>query len=373
MFSRGLRTAEYFDSPELIEARASQIAEKLATSKHPIAFCGAGLSTMSGIPDYRSGYQTVLATGPGKWESDENKAKYAKKPIRKKAQEAWPNHGHLALATLANNGFIKFVISQNVDGLLQRAGVKENQISELHGNIFSEHCTSCGKTYWRDFAIPDFEKKIHETGRYCDCGHSKSLRDSLIYFGDSLNKKEMEACNSQIKHADFCLVLGSSLQVQPASHYVRHFLKKEIQGNVAIVNLQKTDYHDNGAIEVHDYCDKFLLKVVKKLGLSFATSAINRQLYLLPKPDQTSFELVFLDEHGRHVQACHGFTLVSTNGTKKSLDVWPFILSEQDLIDYSLVHYTLIPDESWHESCLADLLFEGKQHRITYQPETSHL
>jgi NAD-dependent SIR2 family protein deacetylase len=366
-FSRRPR-AEHFDSEADIAAACERVAGRLSAARHAIAFCGAGLSTASGIPDYRSGYQTVLPTGPGKWETDENKAKFGRTPLRKRPDETWPNKGHLALSALVRAGLIKFVISQNVDGLLQRAGINEAAVSELHGNVFTEHCAACSKTYWRDFPIPNWQTKVHETGRHCDCERGQPLRDSLIYFGDSLSKRELDACHGQLAHADFCMVLGSSLQVQPASGFVRHFLKSGLPNSLAIVNLQKTDYHDKGAIEVHDFCDSFLLRLVDRLGLTLPAPQLDRHLHLLPKEE--GYELGFVDEQGRLVQASHGFTLLSVTGQSKSLAHWPFRVSEQDLEVYTTVQYTLIADKSSHEVSLSSLLSDARRHTLEYNPQT---
>lgn len=370
MFARNLNTQEYFDTPEQIEVSAKLVAEKLKDSKHAVAFCGAGLSTMSGIPDYRSGYQTVLATGPGKWETEENKAKYTKTAVQIKAVDAWPNKGHLALSALVQGGYIKFVISQNVDGLLPRAGIPGDVISELHGNIFTENCVTCGQEYWRDFAIPDWGNKIHDTGRKCDCGQSQPLHDTLIYFGDSLKVKEIEKSWKQVINSDFCLVLGSSLQVTPASSYVNYFLKYRPENSIAIVNLQKTHVHDRGAIEVHELCDKFLTRVTSNLGIELPKPALNRRLAIIKSPfDSTNHVMTFMDDHDRHVQATREFTLLSDSGKTKLLSEWPFVITDQDLAEYQRVRYELIVDGSIHERNLNSLL-EGFHHEINYQHKT---
>ena len=366
MFARVLNTQEYFDSPELIEEHALLVAQKLRDSQHAIAFCGAGLSTMSGIPDYRSGYQTILATGPGKWETDENKAKYTKTVVRRTGNEAWPNKGHLALSALAKEGYIKFVISQNVDGLLPRAGISGDMISELHGNIFTENCVTCGQEYWRDFSIPKWGTNIHDTGRKCDCGQAQPLHDTLIYFGDSLKIKEIEACWKKVVASDFCLVLGSSLQVTPASSYVNYFLKYKPEKSIAIVNLQKTHVHNKGSIEVHDLCDKFLEKVTNHLNLNLPEPIFSRNLKILESPsDPTKLLLTFLDDHGRHVQATDGFTLVSATGQTKAVADWPFTVSTADMLDYVAVRYRLLVDGSCHEVDV-ESLDRGRQHGIKY-------
>lgn len=166
--------------------------------------------------------------------------------------------------------------------------------------------------------------------------------------------------------------VGSSLQVQPAAGFVRHFIKKGIESSVAIVNLQKTEMHNKGAIEVHDYCDRFLVKLAHKLQISLPQSSISRKLHIVALPNRSSYELTFFDDHGRSIQSSTGFTLISSNGSQKQLSTWPFLLTEEDLGIYSTVHYSLIADGSTHECSLASLLSEAKNHQIEYRAETSH-
>lgn len=258
-------TLEYFDSFSEASSKASLIADRLKRSTHPIAFIGAGLSTASGVPDYRSGKETVLETGPGKWETESSPSSppSLSKP-KKPAFLAWPNIGHRCLLSLP----LSHILSQNVDGLLYKAGIPANLSTALHGDMFEERC-GCGekRVFRRDFYIPDWETKRHLTGRYCDCERKEELRDSLVYFGDSLDSKDLDMAVEQVKKADFCLVLGSSVSVTPAASFVNHFLKHKGKDSLAIVNLQKTAVHGKGAIEVHYMVDKFLELLCEKMGL----------------------------------------------------------------------------------------------------------
>lgn len=118
---------EYFDSPEVLNEKVEMLAEMILTSEHFVAFTGAGISTSSGIPDYRSGFDTVLKTGPGAWESLANKKKFEQhqraaaaggvkkaadaNTVRSQIQKAYPSKTHMALVELFEKNHLKFIVS----------------------------------------------------------------------------------------------------------------------------------------------------------------------------------------------------------------------------------------------------------------------
>ena len=117
---------EYFDSPEELDEKVSMLAEMIITSQHMVAFTGAGISTASGIPDYRSGYNTVMETGPGCWETAANKKKYLEevkagkkdaampkevKSLRTTIRSAYPSKTHMAFVELMEKQHLKYIIS----------------------------------------------------------------------------------------------------------------------------------------------------------------------------------------------------------------------------------------------------------------------
>lgn len=124
---------EYFDTPEVLDAKLTELAQLIKNSKHFVSFTGAGLSTGAGIPDYRSGANTVLPTGAGCWEKAANIAKARKEgtlkhpPIKEglrvAIRKAQPTKGHMAMVELMRRGYLKHIISQNVDGLHRKSGV----------------------------------------------------------------------------------------------------------------------------------------------------------------------------------------------------------------------------------------------------------
>jgi len=231
MASTALKTEEekkeYFDTPEVLDAKIEKLAEMIRASTYFCAFTGAGISTASGIPDYRSGADTKLKTGAGCWENAANiqKARQAgtlvNAPAKKnefcvKISKAYPSKCHMALVEMMNQGILKHVISQNIDGLHRKSGIPADKISELHGNTNLEICKSCNRDYMRDFRVRTANKTHdHKTGRKCEaCGGD--LYDSIINFGEPLIPSILNRAYAEGEKCDVMLSLGSSLRVTPA-------------------------------------------------------------------------------------------------------------------------------------------------------------
>lgn len=142
---------EHFDSEEVLDEKIGKLADLISKSKHFIAFTGAGISTACGIPDFRSGVNTVLKIGPGMWEK---KAQGVKDQHNKNVVEmakAIPSFTHMTLVALEEMGLLKYLVSQNTDGLHLRSGFNTLKLAELHGNRCLEKCKKCGSQVLRDF------------------------------------------------------------------------------------------------------------------------------------------------------------------------------------------------------------------------------
>ena len=191
---------EFFDDPETLDLKVTQLAEWVRESQNMSVFTGAGISTSTGIPDYRSGYGTVLETGPGCWEKAAFKNKYKEEmkkagkplpaayrmPFNMTIQMAKPSSTHMALVELQNRGILKGVVSQNVDGLHRKSGINPDIMAELHGNTNLELCVKCDREHMRDYKT-SIGNKTHLTGRKCDTpGCGGDLKDTIINFGENL-------------------------------------------------------------------------------------------------------------------------------------------------------------------------------------------
>lgn len=198
--------------PEECRRRLVKAAKIIKASKHLVIFTGAGISTESGIPDFRGpqGVWTLKAQG--------------KKP---KQTVSWdkvkPNNGHYALVELQNMGLMKFLISQNVDGLHLASGIKPELIAEFHGNRTLMRCLSCD----RQFPKKDLwdERKWGNGYRTSPvipgqpvCPECRGrIISSVVNFGDPIPEKELRLSISHSQKADVFVAIGSSLTVTPAA------------------------------------------------------------------------------------------------------------------------------------------------------------
>ncbi|MBL8128492.1 MAG: Sir2 family NAD-dependent protein deacetylase [Chloroflexia bacterium] len=188
-------------------------------ARNIVAFTGAGISTESGIPDYR---------GPGGvWEKNtpptigdfrenpETRAAYwrARKERYPVLRDTLPNGGHVALARLQDAGLLTTVITQNIDGLHQKSGVDPERVIELHGTAHRVRCIDCGATW----PAGEIQRRLEEDPLpACDvCGGR--LRGATILFGEALPQAALQAAVQAARGADLLLVVGSSLIVQPAA------------------------------------------------------------------------------------------------------------------------------------------------------------
>ena len=188
-------------------------------ARNMVAFTGAGISTESGIPDYR---------GPGGvWEKNtpptigdfrenpETRAAYwrERKERYPALRETSPNAGHLALVRLQDAGLLSSVITQNIDGLHQKSGIRPDRVIELHGTAHRVRCIDCGTTW----PAEEIQRRLEEEPLpACDvCGGR--LRGATILFGESLPQEALQAAVQAARGADLLLVIGSSLIVQPAA------------------------------------------------------------------------------------------------------------------------------------------------------------
>jgi NAD-dependent deacetylase len=212
-----------------------------------VALTGAGISTESGVPDFR-GPQGVWTKNP-KAEKLSNIHYYMSDPeIRKLAWQqrlvhpAWhaaPNAGHRALAELERAGRLHALITQNIDGLHQRAGNSPNKVIEVHGTVHEYICMSCGSRGAMQ-AVLDRVRAGEEDPPCLDCGGI--LKSATISFGQPLVPEVIERAMQAAAESDLFLAIGSTLQVYPVAGAVPR--AKSAGARVVILNAEPTQFDD---------------------------------------------------------------------------------------------------------------------------------
>ena len=216
---------------------------------------GAGISTSAKIPDFRG--------ANGVW-TKQRKGESVSMP---KFENTKPTKAHMACKALYDAKVLTKIVTQNVDGLHQRAGVPEDAIAELHGSVYKERCSSCERVYARDFDVtstkPSHGKNRHRTGRMCEVDKCDGyLKDTIVQFGESLDEETLEKAREWSREAKMSVVVGSSLRVPPASTLPRMAKK-----HCVVVNLQWTSQDAKATLKLHAKADDILVKMCKHLGL----------------------------------------------------------------------------------------------------------
>ena len=247
----------------------SRLKDIIKQSSRIVFFGGAGVSTESGIPDFRSKdglYRTQTKFG----KSPEEMLSYSffvEHPeeffaFRKENlifQNALPNEAHKALVRLEQRGQLQAVITQNVDGLHQLAGSKK--VYELHGSRLRNYCVDCKASYSLEYTL-DPEKCRTRTGEAssiprCDlCGGI--VRPDVVLFEEALDEKTLEGAVSAINSADTLIVGGTSLVVYPAAGLLNYFRGSHL----VLINRDATPYDDRAQLVIHDSVGKVLAAAV---------------------------------------------------------------------------------------------------------------
>ena len=247
-----------------METEIRRAAELIRAAKHMVAFTGAGHSTASGIPDFRS-------PGSGLWEKT-NPMLVASiwafrlnpqhfydwiRPMAEIMLTASPNAAHKALAEMEARGLLQVVITQNIDNLHQRAG--NRHVLELHGHMREATCVRCYQIVPVDAA---FEQDVR-AGKvpHCHCGGV--YKPNVILFGEQLPVRVLNEALAEARRCDLMLIAGSSLEVTPASEIP--LIAAESGARTIIVNLQPTDFDGRADVVIHGDVAEVLPRIVAAL------------------------------------------------------------------------------------------------------------
>jgi NAD-dependent protein deacetylase/lipoamidase len=212
---------------EGLTERVQTLAQWMYESHYLVVFTGAGISTESGLPDFR---------GPdGLWTRRDKGL--PPRPMEVPWDAVEPNAGHRAVVELQKLNKLKFLISQNVDNLHLKSGIRPDLLAELHGNIARLRCSRCEETVGRD-----------EARTRCRCGGA--LVKSVVDFGESLPRRDLMLSYEHARKSDLFVVVGSSLVVTPAADMPREALHSGAK--LVIINQGETPFDSVANLRFHE-------------------------------------------------------------------------------------------------------------------------
>jgi NAD-dependent deacetylase len=244
----------------------AELANLLRRARRAVVFTGAGISTESGISDFRSpgGIWTKMMPVQFQDYLADPQARQTSWERRFEMEETWnavkPNAGHLAVAELVRRGIASAVITQNIDNLHQAAGVPEDRVIELHGNTRYAKCLTCGAR----IEIADIRLHFETHGDAPDCKLCGGIvKTATISFGQAMPETEMARAEEASQAADLFLVAGSSLVVYPAAAFP--LVARRAGAKLVILNREETEQDPYADLVLHREIGPTLTAAVQAL------------------------------------------------------------------------------------------------------------
>jgi NAD-dependent protein deacetylase/lipoamidase len=246
----------------------NQAADWILQSERLVVFTGAGLSTESGIPDFRSPGGVWSRYNPTDFDfqnflaSEASREKYWQMATEMFAsiREARPNPAHLAIHELDRLGKLEVVITQNIDGLHEKAGHGADKIIELHGTALHVSCLKCGQRYSRD----EIQERIKQGIKAPVCDQCLGpLKPATISFGQAMPERETREAYRRSAQSDLFLVIGSSLVVQPAASLP--LSAKHGGARLVIINRDPTPYDDLADLVIPGQAGRILPAILERV------------------------------------------------------------------------------------------------------------
>lgn len=243
----------------------ADLAALLAGATHAVVLTGAGISTESGVPDFRSPGGTWEKFDPMEVASLDT---FMRDPVRfwqfhrprfDLVAQVAPNPAHEAVAELQRRGIVKALITQNIDGLHRRAGSED--VIEVHGSLSAGRCLRCDVRVTTDELLTRADAAGDGVPR-CECGFQ--LKSDVVMFGEMLPSEQLDAAFEHAGLADVMLVIGSSLLVAPVSNLPGYVLAN--RGALAILTEGETPYDSRAAVRLHTKAAETLPQVVAALS-----------------------------------------------------------------------------------------------------------
>jgi NAD-dependent deacetylase len=249
---------------EELSIKISMVADMIVNAEKVVAFTGAGVSTESGIPDFRGtdGLWTKLDA------DDFTIGNFLRSPeIRKKMwsfllegglfSNVEPNKAHNAIAELEKMGKLTCIITQNVDNLHQKAGNDPLNVYELHGNLRRAKCLSCGARY----SIEEIREKLIAKIDVSVCETCQgTLKPDAVFFGEALPEETLANATNRSRTCDLIIVIGSSLVVYPAAYMPLY--AKDAGAKLVIINNDPTPYDSIADVIINDSAGEVMEKIV---------------------------------------------------------------------------------------------------------------
>ncbi|KAH3764888.1 transcriptional regulator, Sir2 family protein [Pelomyxa schiedti] len=312
------RIAERYDTDEEFEAKMVELTKMVTNSSYTVFFTGAGVSTSSGVGDYRGpsgawtqrrinelkGKKSLGTITPAEEEDLEGLLAEQAKELAKSTKkvpmlDAEPSVTHMAMATLIRKRLAHFVVTTNLDGLYRKAGlVAHTQLACLHGDVFVQRCTGCSYDFERNFHVrqPRLYVHDHSAGPCPRCGSAPpkgytglmpnpkaktgsgtgfvnnglisttdanmGTKDTIINFGENLDDTDWNEAETHCQKARLCIVAGTSMSLRHITHFP--FLARR----TVIINLQPTPDDAKAHIRIWATCDKVFTELMKRLSIN---------------------------------------------------------------------------------------------------------
>ena len=239
-----------------------KLTQIIRNSKNIVFFGGAGVSTESNIPDFRSGDGLYNIVDKRSYSPEEmlshsffySHTKYFYDFYRNKMiyPDAKPNQAHIALAKLEEMGKLKAIITQNIDGLHQAAG--SNIVYELHGSVHRNYCTKCHTFYPLNFIMNSNELPL--------CRHDNAIiKPDVVLYEEGLNDEVVKDSIRAISNADVLIIGGTSLVVYPAASLIRYFRGSHL----ILINKTPTQYDNSADLIINDSIGEVLASMIKNI------------------------------------------------------------------------------------------------------------
>ena len=228
---------------EDLQKRIHTLGQWLYESRYLVVFTGAGISTESGLPDFRGHDGLWIRRDKG----------LAPKPMSRSWDSVEPNSGHIAIVDLQKMGKLRFLISQNVDNLHLKSGINPDLLAELHGNMTKLRCTRCGK-------------KVDQSEGRTICGCGGKLVSSVVNFGEPLPERDLRLSLEHSRKSDLFIVVGSSLVVTPAADMPLEALRSGAK--LVIINQGETPFDHQANLRFNENIGDILpiaVKILKRL------------------------------------------------------------------------------------------------------------